>query len=96
VGFDGNTRVYDLRYTFVHEIGHAIGLDHPGPSGQVMSFRYDEQHRDLQAGDLNGVTMLYGNARHYMAADDSPTDSVAEFVAAPRVHASMPVTSAGP
>jgi predicted Zn-dependent protease len=96
VGFDGNTRVYDLRYTFVHEIGHAIGLDHPGPSGQVMSFRYDEQHRDLQAGDLSGVTMLYGDARHYMAAEESSPDHVVEFVGAPRIQASMPVTSAGP
>ncbi len=36
VGFDGNLKAYDLRYTFLHEIGHAIGLDHPVSSGQVM------------------------------------------------------------
>jgi hypothetical protein len=62
VGFDGNEDVYDIRYTLVHEIGHAIGLDHPGPSGQVMAFRYTEDFHDLQPGDLRGVQRLYGPA----------------------------------
>ena len=66
VGFDGDEDVYDIRYTLIHEIGHAIGLDHPGPSGQVMAFRYTEAFDDLQPGDLRGVQMLYGRA-----ADDS-------------------------
>ncbi len=60
VGFDGNKDVYDIRYTLTHEIGHAIGLDHPGPSGQVMGFRYTEDFADLQPGDLRGVQRLYG------------------------------------
>jgi hypothetical protein len=70
IGFDGNTEVYDLRYTLVHEIGHAIGLDHPNPSGQVMSFRYNELHSDLQPGDLLGVTVLYGERIRTMVADN--------------------------
>lgn len=60
VGFDGDTDVYDIRYTIAHEIGHAIGLDHPGHGGQVMGFAYEEQFRDLQPGDRAGVTALYG------------------------------------
>ena len=60
VGFDGDIEVYDLRYTLVHEIGHAIGLDHPGPSGQIMSFSYSEHFSDLQPGDFHGVQLLYG------------------------------------
>ncbi len=69
VGFDGDTDVYDIRYTLVHEIGHAIGLDHPGPSGQIMSFRYTERFSDLQPGDYRGVQMLYGASMKSMTAD---------------------------
>lgn len=96
VGFDGNTRVYDLRYTFVHEIGHAIGLDHPGAFGQVMSFRYDEKHRELQPGDLSGVTTLYGNARQWLADDTVPPQAEAVVDVAPPRNQSSPGTTAGP
>ena len=60
VGFDGNFKVYDLRYTFLHEIGHAIGLDHPIVPDQIMSIRYEERFRELQPGDAIGATTLYG------------------------------------
>ncbi len=62
VGFDGNEEIYDFRYTLIHEIGHAIGLDHPGRSGQVMAFRYTEALDELQPGDLRGIQRLYGPA----------------------------------
>lgn len=60
IGFDGNLDVYDVRFTVTHEIGHAIGLDHPSPAGQLMSFRYAEQGRGLQPGDVAGAVALYG------------------------------------
>jgi hypothetical protein len=60
VGFDGDLQRYDLRYTFAHEIGHAIGLDHPAGAGQIMGYRYEERFRELQAGDISGVIQLYG------------------------------------
>lgn len=60
VGFGGDVTVYDLRYAIAHEAGHAIGLDHPSPSGQLMSFRYDELFRELQPGDVAGAVALYG------------------------------------
>jgi hypothetical protein len=59
-GFDGDLTVYDLRHTFMHEIGHAIGLDHPGSSGAVMAFRYDEEVKELQPSDIAAVQQLYG------------------------------------
>ena len=68
VGFDGDTDVYDIRYTLMHEIGHAIGLDHTGPSGQVMSFRYTEAFDELQPGDLRGVRHLYGHGADEFAS----------------------------
>ncbi|MGC2397159.1 MAG: matrixin family metalloprotease [Rhodomicrobium sp.] len=60
IGFDGNLDVYDLRHTFTHEVGHAIGLDHPDSTGAVMAFRYDERVRDLQPSDIAGAQRLYG------------------------------------
>lgn len=60
VGFDGNLEVYDLRYTLQHEIGHAIGLDHPSLRGVLMDFRYLEQFRTPQPGDIRGAVALYG------------------------------------
>jgi hypothetical protein len=60
VGFDGNLKAYDLRYTLTHEVGHAIGLDHPDGPGQIMGYRYEESFRDLQPGDVMGAITLYG------------------------------------
>ena len=60
VGFDGDLKAYDLRYTLAHEIGHAIGLDHPAAAGEIMGFRYEERFRTLQPGDVKGVVALYG------------------------------------
>jgi hypothetical protein len=60
VGFDGDLKVYDIGYTLMHEIGHAIGLDHPGVPGELMDFRYLETFASLQPGDRAGAASLYG------------------------------------
>ncbi|MDX1559643.1 MAG: matrixin family metalloprotease [Marinobacter sp.] len=72
VGFGGDKEVYDIRYTLIHEIGHAIGLDHPGPSGQVMGFRYTEDFPGLQPGDLLGIRRLYGRGASGSQLADGP------------------------
>src|SRR5262249_52397417 len=60
IGFDGDLKTYDLRYTLTHEIGHAIGLDHPSGAGSIMGYRYEDRFRQLQPGDVQGAIALYG------------------------------------
>ena len=78
VGFDGNLDIYDVRFTVTHEIGHAIGLDHPSPEGQLMSFRYVESAHGLQPGDIAGAVALYGTRN----AAPMPDGGVAAAMAA--------------
>jgi Matrixin len=76
IGFDGDLKTYDLRYTITHEVGHAIGLDHPNGAGAIMGYRYEERFRGLQPGDVQGAMVLYGpRATTEVATDDqSPQD----------------------
>lgn len=60
IGTGGAGEAYDLRYTFAHEIGHAIGLDHARRSGQIMYFKYSEAFAGPQPGDILGLRALYG------------------------------------
>ena len=78
VGFDGDLRTYDVRYTIAHEIGHTIGLDHPSGAGQIMGYRYEETFRELQGGDISGAVLLYGKRQ-----PDSVPDSVVAAASGP-------------
>jgi predicted Zn-dependent protease len=62
VGLDGNRKTFSIGQITTHEIGHAIGLDHPGRSGQLMGYRYTEEVPGLQPGDVMGAVKLYGRA----------------------------------
>ncbi len=73
IGFDGRLDVYDLIFVMTHELGHAIGLDHPGRVGAVMGYVYDELHATLQPSDIAGAVALYGPP----ASNDSRVAAVA-------------------
>jgi Matrixin len=61
--FDGDVGTPSLRHVASHEIGHTIGLDHPGRNGQLMGFHYSEDLTGLQSGDVTGAVKLYGAAQ---------------------------------
>jgi Matrixin len=84
IGFDGDLTVYDLRYTLAHEIGHAIGLDHPVGAGQIMGYRYEEHFRSLQPGDAHGAALLYGARSPDAAAGTSEEARPWQIGLAPR------------
>lgn len=53
----------DLGTVLAHEIGHAIGLDHPGPTGALMGFANQGSIERLMPGDIAGARALYGPPR---------------------------------
>lgn len=59
-GEGGSAERVDLVYTLTHEIGHVLGLDHPGARGHLMSFRYPSEQQKPTAGDIAGIVALYG------------------------------------
>ena len=54
----------DLGTVLAHEIGHAIGLDHPGARGALMGYSNQGNIDNLMRGDIAGARALYGPARN--------------------------------
>ena len=61
---DGRSGALDLGTVLAHEIGHVIGLDHPGPTGSLMGYRDQGDVDRLMAGDIAGSVALYGPAKN--------------------------------
>ncbi|HJR07088.1 MAG TPA: matrixin family metalloprotease [Pyrinomonadaceae bacterium] len=64
---DGTSGTYDLESTFVHELGHMLGLDHSGVVGATMQPRQGQNFidpsftmRTLSDDDLAGIRSIYG------------------------------------
>jgi len=61
---DPNDDPLDIGFDFftvaLHEIGHALGLNHSFVSGSVMEAVYDGSRRSLTADDIEGIIALYG------------------------------------
>jgi len=63
IGADGTgDGVFDIFTVALHEIGHALGLDHENNNLAVMNPFYAELGA-LQADDIAGIQHLYGPAR---------------------------------
>jgi hypothetical protein len=73
----GGQDAHCLKYALAHEIGHVLGLDHPGPSGELMSFSENSGISTLQPGDVLGITALYGarNGQPLLALSSRDTAS---------------------
>ncbi len=59
---DGTTTSpYDFRRVAVHELGHALGLDHEPMNTAIMNLGYSRTIIDPQTDDINGLVALYGS-----------------------------------
>ncbi len=55
--------IHDIKRTALHELGHALGLDHPDAAGQVVTAimnSVESSTDDLTADDIAGIRALYG------------------------------------
>jgi hypothetical protein len=60
LGFNINGLDYDLYTVALHEIGHALGLDHSTDASAIMYPIYQGVEYGLSADDIGGIQSVYG------------------------------------
>lgn len=55
----------DFGTVLAHEIGHTLGLDHPGAAGALMGYSDQGDIDWLMPGDVSGIRVLYGAPRDF-------------------------------
>jgi hypothetical protein len=78
-----STQNVDLSLVALHEIGHALGLDHYNTKPEVMNAILNTGIKTLAAGDIAGIQALYGAP----PAQSAPVVAAAAVLAAPVVQA---------
>jgi Matrixin len=68
--------IADIRRVLIHELGHALGLDHPDQHGQHVSAIMNSRISDLEtvtSDDINGAQRLYGVGQPNPTPTPTPT-----------------------
>ncbi len=100
---DGTFGTYDIEATFVHEIGHLLGLEHSSVVGATMQPRQGKNGvyslasiapRTLSQDDIRGACAIYGQRPEFASARGSLTGTITNSVGAQVFGASVWVTEA--